>query len=272
VADMDDILDLNKQALFALKFQRTPEEMIVINSENPNLETFKINSNIRNKGLAKFIENSIQLNISENYNSPKNKQLLGFEGTQIANNMFSFNLDNNLSEILNYQLPDGSSIMDIIINLHSTEKITRELASRLLFQMLIESDDLKYPWFSLNKKYRDRSYSISDPKIQDSEYQLLWEIMKEKNSILEEKREKQTNYRKKNNLSNPNSKKLKKLIYNYGDLDHKLRTIFSEEMFLTESPEEVKPFVFFNNKFLQLISTLSSEPEKKPYGSNLLDL
>lgn len=40
VGTFEEIQNLNKQALFALRFQRTPEDIITFSSENPNIEDF----------------------------------------------------------------------------------------------------------------------------------------------------------------------------------------------------------------------------------------
>lgn len=88
-----------------------------------------------------------------------------------------FTLNNNLTEALNFQLPDGRTFGDLLAKLHVADRSASNLASRVLYQMMVEADDLRYPWFSLEKSRRDAPPVLTAENLMSPEETALLETI-----------------------------------------------------------------------------------------------
>lgn len=148
-----EVNELNKQALFALRFQRSPEEFSTFHEDHPTI--FDFNLPVRQQiPYPEPLLNRLSLA----------KIRMGQEGVvpngalpTLPQNLppdLSQNLNNNAAEALNTHLPSGVSLLDLSAGLYSSDSAVREMSSRVLFQLMVEADYLKYPWFSATRPKR----------------------------------------------------------------------------------------------------------------------
>lgn len=54
-------------------------------------------------------------------------------------------LDNTTLESLNYQINGGFTIFDLILKLQVSDEIDKSFFSKIMYHLLVETDNLKYP-------------------------------------------------------------------------------------------------------------------------------
>ncbi len=144
IGSFDEVNELNKQALFALRFQRTPEEFSTFHEDHPTVFDF----NLPPRSQTPFPEpltNQLSLTTirtggpASTANRPPNTL------PQSTSTDLSQNLNNNAAEALNAHLPSGVTLLDVSAGLYSSDSAVREMSSRVFFQLMVEADYLKYP-------------------------------------------------------------------------------------------------------------------------------
>lgn len=143
----EEVQNLNKQALFALRFQRTPEDIITFSSENPNVEDFVAGgqASISWPETLQKLESTASLYPRSKINNALQTKYYKGSGSVGMPKRLGFTLNNNLTEALNFHLPDGRTLGELVAKLHATDRSDSNLASRVLYQMVVEADDLRYP-------------------------------------------------------------------------------------------------------------------------------
>jgi len=54
-------------------------------------------------------------------------------------------LDNNILDLLNYKVGGGFTIFELLSDIYSSDSKKKSQASSMLYQLNVESDELKFP-------------------------------------------------------------------------------------------------------------------------------
>lgn len=270
VGTFAEVNELNKQALFALRFQRTPEEFATTNLQNPTVFDF----NLPDRGVVGSPEPLQNRQSLAALRSGKPNSVLPPLGTlpqQIPTDL-SMNFNNNVAEILNTHLPSGITLLDLSAALYDTELETREIASRVFFQLMVEADYLQYPWFSAQKPKRRVEEETARELVVPEDIAFLEGVLRERSAFLDEWRANLSNYKTQKPLSSSSTNSLNILVQKYGTTWQQLNEFFESDDTVSGREESNLPLVFQNEQFLRRLSELSQEPRRRPYGTNLIDL
>lgn len=92
-------------------------------------------------------------------------------------------LDNTTLESLNYQINGGFTIFDLILKLQVSDEIDKSFFSKIMYHLLVETDNLKYPWLNSKLQISKKKNYLSTVLQNNLDTLMLDSVVDAKNNI-----------------------------------------------------------------------------------------